>query len=143
MQCSEIMKRNVQTVSPADTILTAARRMRDANVGFLPVVDPDAKVLGTITDRDIAVRAMADAIPTDDPVSRIMTQNVVSCRSSDDIGDAERLMGLHRKSRMICLDEQGKLEGVLSLSDVVYADSGTRAAETLRDVTSREVQPTS
>ena len=56
MRCEEVMKKDVECLSPQDTVQAAARRMREANVGFLPVSDRSRKVLGVVTDRDLAVR---------------------------------------------------------------------------------------
>ncbi|HZA49460.1 MAG TPA: CBS domain-containing protein, partial [Myxococcaceae bacterium] len=60
MRCEEIMKKDVECVSPQDTVQAAAKRMRDENIGFLPVCDQSKKVQGTVTDRDLAIRVLAD-----------------------------------------------------------------------------------
>ena len=140
MRCEEIMKRTVECVTAKDSVQVAARKMRDENVGFLPVCENGSKVIGTITDRDIAIRACADDKPASKTkIADVMTREVVSCKPSDDISRAEELMGKHHKSRMICIDDGGKLAGVISLSDIAQhqADAG---AQTLREVTTREAQ---
>ncbi|MCW8139938.1 MAG: CBS domain-containing protein, partial [Planctomycetota bacterium] len=63
MRCEELMKRDPECVRPQDSIHEAARLMRDRGIGFLPVCDEDRKVLGTVTDRDIVIRAVADNRP--------------------------------------------------------------------------------
>ena len=140
MRCEEIMKGTVECVSPKDTVLVAARKMRDDNIGFLPVCESGARVIGTVTDRDIVIRAVAD----DQPVAKtkiadVMTREVVACRPSDEIAAALELMSKYQKSRMLVIDESGQLVGVISLSDLVQheADAG---AQTLRDVAARESQ---
>jgi CBS domain-containing protein len=138
MLCSHIMKHDVQCLSPEDSVESAARKMRAGNVGFLPVCSGSGSVLGTLTDRDIAIRCVADCRPASTPVRDVMTREVVACNASDDIRKAERLMGRHRKSRIMCLDDDGHLAGVISLSDIVQHEDGTRAARTLRQVTHRE-----
>jgi CBS-domain-containing membrane protein len=132
------MKRAIEHVTTMDTVQTAARRMRHDNIGFLPVSDDGKKVLGTITDRDIAMRVCADdRSASATHIADVMTREVVACRPSDDIFKAQQLMSLHHKSRMLCIDESGRLVGVISLSDIaqVRPDAG---AQTLRDITSRE-----
>jgi CBS domain-containing protein len=135
------MKRDLQCVSPQDTVLTAAQRMRDEDVGFLPVCDASKKVLGTITDRDLTIRVLADGRAAATAVSDVMTRQVVACRPEDDLRVAEELMSKHHKSRMMCLDANGQLVGIISLSDVAQKESGTKASQTLRDVSQREARP--
>jgi CBS-domain-containing membrane protein len=141
MRCEEIMKRTVSCASPGDPIQTAARTMRDQNIGFLPVCDESKKVIGTITDRDLAIRACADdRSASSTRVGDVMTREVVACRPGDDIVKAQELMMKHHKSRMICVDESGRLAGVISLSDMAQ-HQGDAGARTLREVSNREVRP--
>ena len=140
MRCEEIMKRNVECVSPRDTAEDAACKMRDANVGFLPVCDQSGKVLGTVTDRDLALRIVAEAKDCGTLLEDVMTREVVSCRPGDDLRDAQTTMAEHEKSRIMCLDQDGRLQGVISLSDIAQHETGERAAETLRDVSEREAR---
>ena len=141
MRCEEIMKRDVECVESADPVQVAARRMRDANVGFLPVCDSSRKVLGAITDRDIALRIVADGRPPTIAVGDVMSREVVACRPGDDVRLAEQLMGKHHKSRMICTDEEWRLLGVISLSDIAQVEEASRASETMKQVTEREARP--
>src|SRR5687768_8048508 len=99
MRCKEIMKREVECASLEESVSQAARRMRDCNVGFLPVCDAAKKVIGTLTDRDIAIRAVAEGRPSSTTAQEIMTRDVVYCRPEDDLETAERLMGSNQKSR--------------------------------------------
>jgi CBS domain-containing protein len=140
MLCKDLMKTHLQCVSPADTVADAAARMRDENLGFLPVCDQSKKVLGTITDRDIAVRIVAPKKSADTPVEDVMTNEVVSCRPDDDLQDAQQAMADNHKSRIMCTDEDGRLIGLISLSDIVQREQGARAADTLRKVSERELR---
>jgi CBS domain-containing protein len=140
MRCEEVMKREVECLSPQESVKSAARRMRDQNVGFLPVCDQAGKALGTLTDRDIVVRLAADDRPTSTPVEQIMTREVVACRPDDDIRNAERLMGEKQKSRIMVVDDAGGLVGVISLSDIAQLGQSARVAETMRQVTDREAR---
>lgn len=142
MRCEEIMKRNVECVSPQDTVQAAARRMRDENVGFLPVCE-GGTVLGTVTDRDLAIRVLSEARASTTAIDGVMTREVVACRPEDDLNKAEALMSKHRKSRMMCIDASGRLVGVISLSDIAQREPGVKASQTLRDVSEREASRSS
>src|SRR5687767_5004170 len=89
MVCSELMKSEPVCVLPDTAVQTAAQRMSDENIGFLPVCDASGKVLGTLTDRDIAVRVVAKALPATTRVADVMTCEVVACRADEDIQQAE------------------------------------------------------
>ena len=132
MLSEDIMRTDVESVSPTETIQDAASKMRDDNVGFLPVCDQSRQVLGTITDRDIAVRAVAEAQPATTPVEDIMTSDVVAYSPKDTIDTALQLMAENHKSRIMCLDDEGRLIGVISLSDIAQLVGD--ASETLRSV---------
>jgi len=140
MRCQEIMKTDVECVSPRDSVEDAAIRMRDENIGFLPVCDQSRKVLGTLTDRDIAIRLVAAKKPATTLVEDVMTHEVVACRPKDDIRDAERAMAQNHKSRILCVEDGGRLVGVISLSDIARHDRRGRAAETLREISEREAR---
>jgi CBS-domain-containing membrane protein len=114
--------------------------MRDENVGFLPVCDPSRKVLGTVTDRDLAIRVLAEARATTTSIDDVLTREVIACRPEEDLEKAQQLMANHHKSRIMCVDQDGRLLGVISLSDIAQRESGARASQTLRDVSAREVR---
>lgn len=137
MLCREIMKFEVESVAPETTLRDAARKMRDYNVGFLPVCDAAMRAIGVITDRDIAIRAVAEELPPDTQVGSILTREVVACRPEDDLQSARALMSQHRISRVMCLGTTGRIEGVISLSDLVQLDD-IAGASTLRQVSDRE-----
>jgi len=137
----DVMKKDLFIVGPDDTVLVAAQRMRNTNVGFLPVMGKDGRVIGTLTDRDIAVRVAAEDRPASSClVGEVMTPQVVSCRATDDLTTAEELMAEHLKSRMLVTNDQGYLQGVLSLSDVAQFEWARRTGATMREITAREVR---
>ena len=138
MRCEDIMKRNVAYVSPVDTAQHAALKMRQANVGFLPVCDADHHVIGTLTDRDLAMRLVAEGRGAEAKIADVMTYEAVTCRPADDLHRAEQIMSTHRKSRILCVDEHGSLVGVISLSDVAQYEDSDRAGRIMRSVTERE-----
>jgi CBS domain-containing protein len=136
MKCSELMKKHVEYLRPEATAREAAQKMYEANIGFLPVCEESGRVFGTITDRDIAIRLVANGRSSETSVADIMTRDVIACRPADDITRAKLLMAKYRKSRIICLDEKGHLAGVLSLSDIVQRGDGSQV---LREIVRREV----
>jgi CBS domain-containing protein len=140
MMCQDVMKSGLKSVFPETTIEEAAILMRDAGVGFLPVCDHARRVLGTLTDRDITIRAVASRAAGTDPVERFMTRSVVACRLTDDLLHAQELMSAEKVSRIMCVDEDGALQGVISLSDIARLESGARAAAIVQDLSDREVR---
>lgn len=140
MKCKDVMKMTVECVSPADDCYFAAQLMRDRNIGFLPVCDENMSPHGTITDRDICTRVCAeDKLASHTKISDVMTHHVVSCSPEDDLSVAEELMAKHHKSRVMVV-ENGRLIGVISLSDVAERDTGDKAGRTLKDIVTREVR---
>jgi CBS domain-containing protein len=117
MQCNEIMKRRVELIAASDSVLAAARRMWEADVGFLPVCSADGSVVGTLTDRDLAMRVVANGLPLATIVGDVMNGDPITVRAHDSVNDAVRLMTQHHKSRIICTLD-GRVVGLLSLSDV-------------------------
>lgn len=140
MRCEEIMKADVECLSPSASVHTAAKRMRDAKVGFLPVCDAHGTVLGVITDRDITIRLVAEGLEAETPIEQIMTREVVSCGPKEDLRKAQRIMGENRVGRILCIDETGRLSGVISLSDIAIHEESGIAAQTMRQVSEREVR---
>jgi CBS domain-containing protein len=133
------MHRPVQLVHATDSVQVAARIMRDANVGMVPVCDDRRHVQGVVTDRDVAVRLAAEARPADKTlVTEVMSRDVVSCLATEDVARAEALMREHHKSRVLITDTSGVLLGVISIADLAHVGA-PQAAETLRAVTEREV----
>jgi CBS domain-containing protein len=136
MRCQDILTSSVERIGTDEPLQAAAVKMRDHDIGFLPVIDQRGLVVGTITDRDIAIRAVADG-DINCPVGECMTNEVVSCFSRDDVRRAEELMSLYQKSRLIVIDDSGGLAGVISLSDIARSRKLREAGDTLRDIKSQ------
>jgi len=118
MNVEEIMTRGVETVDPETTITDAARKMRDLNIGFLPVYAA-SQIMGVVTDRDIAIRAVAGGLDTlTATVSEIMTAEVVGCFQNQSIEAAAQLMNVNRIRRLIVVDDAKDLVGVVALGDL-------------------------
>jgi len=136
MQVKEVMTRRVECVRPDDTLQTAARRMRDLNVGPLPVCGGDDKLAGVVTDRDITVRAVAEGRdPTRTPVKEAMTPEVVYVFEDQDVRDAADTMAAHQIRRVLVLNRDKRLAGIVSLGDLAV-DGGRegKPVTTLREV---------
>ena len=144
MQCLQVMKHDYEYVTPEDNIHTAARKMRDKGIGFLPVCDSERRPVGTLTDRDIAVRVAAeDTRPSNVSVREVMTTEVITCSPNDDLRTAEERMADNKKSRVLCVDDDKTLVGVISLSDAIEREEDDRiAAYALRVIAARETRPT-
>lgn len=140
MQCKEVMKTHVFTCHSEDDVVGCAQLMRKHNIGFVPVVDDRNRVVGTITDRDLAIRLIAENKPLSTKVSNCMTRDLVFCRPDDDLREATRLLAAEKKSRILVLDDQGRCAGVISLSDVGRVEDTEEAGRVFREVTERESQ---
>ena len=142
MRCDRVMQQEIAFVQPEDSAQRAAQMMREENVGFLPVCDETGCVVGTITDRDLAIRVCAEGgDPADFAVGEIMTRALVTCRPEDELTKAEELMARFKKSRILVTDEADRLLGIISVTDIVSRDSNKHAAHTLRKIIEREVRP--
>jgi CBS domain-containing protein len=118
MLCSEIMTTVVECATQRETIESVAARMRDGNVSFLPVCDDEGRVVGTITEHDIVVKLVANDLAARTPAGAVMTPTIVACRPDEAVERAAHLMRRAHTSRILCLDEQGHVAGIVSLSQV-------------------------
>jgi CBS domain-containing protein len=141
MRTREIMKRDVRTCSPEDPVSMVARMMRDEGIGFVPVCDESRRVLGVLTDRDITVRVVAEGWSPHTVAREVMSREIFTCRADGNFDDARRVMAEHKVSRVLCVDADGSLEGVISLSDVTEHSDEAEAAGTMRAVSERETSP--
>lgn len=118
MQVFEAMTPEVTTVGPDTTLLEAARLMRENGIGPLPVCEGQ-RLLGILTDRDIAIRATAEGLdPGSTPVRQVMTPEVVTCFEGDDIRKAAAIMQRAQVRRLLVVDGDGRLAGIVSLGDI-------------------------
>jgi CBS domain-containing protein len=141
MRVEELMTEKPEMLRLRDTAADAAARMRDGNIGFMPVVDDAEQVVGVLTDRDLTVRVLAEARPAQTPVEDVMTEEVISCRPDDDLDRAEELMRTNQKARLVVIDESGRAAGVISLADIARYEDSCRAGDVLGDITEREGHP--
>ena len=129
MNIRDLMTVDVQTVSPTDTAQQAASFMLSADTGSIPVCDGD-KVVGMITDRDIAVRGVGKGLGPDCSVADLMSKDVVCARDTDDVLAIAQQMSDKQVRRMPVVDSDDRLVGMVSLGDL-SRQSQEAAAETV------------
>lgn len=117
MKVKDLMTKDVVTVLKFDSIISAAKKMKDNDIGMVVVVDDRNEVLGVLTDRDIVIRAVfINAI--DGFVDDIMTPNPATITPNEDITKALEMMGEYQLKRLVVTNDAKKVVGVLSLSDI-------------------------
>jgi CBS domain-containing protein len=130
---ADIMTRSIATVQRDETLQAAARRMREMDVGALPVLDGSA-LAGMVTDRDIAVRGVAEGmIPQESLVSDVMTDDVRWCRADDSVEAVMAEMGDAQVRRLAVLDAGNEIVGIVALGDIATRQSA-HTDETLREI---------
>jgi len=118
MRVKEVMTTGVEVIDPDGTLQEAAARMKSLDVGMLPVCD-NGRLEGTLTDRDITVRATAEGEdPTIIRVRDVMTPDVVYCYDDQLVSDAARLMQERQVRRLVVINRDKRLVGIVSLGDL-------------------------
>jgi CBS domain-containing protein len=135
MRVEELMS-SARACRQGDTVRDCARLMKEENIGFVPICNERGEPVGAITDRDLAIRVLAEGRSPDEKVDAFATDRVIAARLGDDVREAERLMREHRMSRVMVCDESGRLQGVISLQDVAEATSEEEVGETVQQVKS-------
>jgi CBS domain-containing protein len=134
MKVSEVMTRDVQTIRPDQPVQEAASFMLNTDAGSIPVTEGD-RLIGMITDRDIAVRGVAKGYGPDTPVRELMTNDIVCARVDDNVEEAASKMSEAQVRRLPVIDEQERLCGIVSLGDLSRETDADTAAEALEGVT--------
>ena len=133
MNVSDAMTRDVQIAKPDQTIQEAARLMASIDAGSLPVGDKD-KLVGMITDRDIAIRAVADGKGPDTKVRDVMSKDVKYCFEDETVEAVSRNMGDQQIRRLPVVSRDKRLVGILSLSDVAMTRDSAHAGQALKGI---------
>lgn len=135
MQLKELMTKGAKTIAAEAVVAEAAQRMRESDVGALPVTR-DGNLCGIVTDRDITIRATARGLdPNKTAVKDIMSPEVFTCPAGSDIAEAIRLMEEKQIRRIVVTDTNSHPIGVVSLGDIaMHPDSGRGASDALREV---------
>ena len=124
----DIMTKGAECVTETDTLVDAARKMRDLDVGALPICGTDERLKGMISDRDIAVRAVAEQIDLTQPVSTLAQGKPVTISADDSVDEALRTMAKHKVRRLPVIDGD-RLVGIVSQADVARSLDETRTGE--------------
>ncbi len=133
MKVSEVMTRDVQTVRPDQPVQDAASFMLSANAGSIPVTDGD-RLIGMITDRDIAVRGVAKGYGPDTPVRELMTDEIICARDDDEVEDIASRMSEAQVRRLPVIDREERLCGIVSLGDLSRETDNSTASEALEGI---------
>ena len=121
MRINEFMCQDVCFVKPDCKIYDVARIMNENHVGCIPICNEEKNVVGVLTDRDIVLRSVAcDKNAKTTPVSEIMTTNVYTCKSEQDIEDAQYIMEQNQIRRIPIVDNNNKMIGILSTGDLAH-----------------------
>jgi CBS domain-containing protein len=128
MHLREIMTTAVVTAALDSDVLKVAQLMRDRNVGSVVVCDPGGQPVGMVTDRDLAIRALADDNPTSQPVSEHVSRPLVTGEPDTDLEEAAALMVQHRIRRLPVVDEGG-LVGIVTLDDIAVRTGNLEVAQ--------------
>jgi CBS domain-containing protein len=133
MTVNEVMTHDPRTLRPDSTVEEAARLMRDDGVGSLPLVE-GSKCVGTVTDRDIVLRVVAESRPFDTKVGEIAAKELVTVDPQQSVEDAMRLMAEHQVRRLPVCEEDGRLVGIVAQADVARSASEERIGETVEQI---------
>jgi CBS domain-containing protein len=135
MDIQSVMTPNPTTCRPETTLCDVAKLMRDKDCGQIPVVDEQRRPLGVITDRDIAVRAVADGVnPASAKASDFMTAPATTVTQDSSLRDVEELMEQQQIRRVVIVDERGTVAGIVAQADIALADHGRRIGEVVKQV---------
>jgi CBS domain-containing protein len=134
MNAGQLMTQNVRACHPEETLNTAAQIMWDSDCGCVPVIDAEQRVVGMLTDRDMAMAAYTQGAPLRAVrVSSAMAKKVYTCKAEDSLASAEELMRAKQIRRLPVVDVDGHLDGIISLNDIA------REAERERTRAKKEV----
>ena len=140
MKVKDLMATEVKCCAASDTLNTAAQMMWDNDIGCVPIVDQERRVIGMLTDRDVCMAAFIQGVPlAGSLVTSAMSKEVFSCTPDREIAEAERLMREKQIRRLPVIDAQGRMAGIISLNDI--AREGEREVEMkkTREVSDAEI----
>jgi CBS domain-containing protein len=142
MQAQDLMSRDVVVVNPRESLKTAAKRMADMDVGALPVGEED-QLVGIVTDRDMVVRGLAIGKGATAKVGDVMTPEVKYCFHDQDVDEIAANMADIQVRRLMVLDHDKRLVGILALCDIATSEEGERAAQALSGISRPAAVPLS
>lgn len=133
----EIMSTDIVTVTQQDNLYEIAKKMRDHDIGFIPVVE-GRKLIGVVTDRDLVIRGYADKHSGSTAVESVITKDIVTIKPDTSVDEASRLMA-DGKIRRLPVVENGELVGIVAIGDLaVRSDLEHKAGEALSEISENE-----
>jgi CBS domain-containing protein len=144
MRARDIMTKKPDCCTREQTARDAARVMRDRDCGCVPIVDDAARVIGIVTDRDLAVRGIAEGRDGDTPLGELMSASAECCGQDDDLRDVEQRMAERQVRRIPIVDAGGRCLGIISQADIARAasiDDGVVTGEEVALVLEQISQP--
>jgi len=144
MKAREIMTADPSCCTATDTVQQAAKLMAEHDCGCIPIVDDlqSKKIVGTITDRDIACRCTAEGKGADTRIGDVMSPNPSCCRPEDDVRDVERVMSERKVRRVPIVDQSGCCVGIVSQADLARAEDRGLSDREVGRVVERVSEPT-
>jgi len=130
----DFMTKDPRSVESSSNVVEAARLMRDVDAGIIPVVEGE-KLVGAVTDRDIAIRVVAEGkSPESTTVGEIASRELVTIDPQQDLDEALRLMAQHQVRRLPVVEEDGKLVGIVAQADIARNASDTQTGDLVEDI---------
>jgi CBS domain-containing protein len=129
----DAMTANPTAVRPDTSVLEAAQQMKSEDVGALPIVEGD-RLVGVVTDRDLAIRVLAEGKDAETAVSEIASKDVVTVDPQQSLEEAARLMAEHQVRRLPVCEEDGKLVGMLAQADIAQSGHDSLTGETVQQI---------
>jgi CBS domain-containing protein len=130
----EIMTSNPSTIGPDKTVVDAARVMKQEDAGVVPVTE-NGRLTGMVTDRDIAIRVVAEGKdPKSTTVREVASKNLVTLDPEQDLDEALRLMAQHQVRRLPVVEEDGRLVGVVAQADVARHGDDTKTGQVVQEI---------
>jgi CBS domain-containing protein len=139
LSIKDVMTSNPCTVDAGQSVAYAAKMMREEDVGLAPIVEGD-KLIGMLTDRDIAIRVVAEGKSPDQvKVADVASKQVVTIDPQQDLEEALRIMGKHQVRRLAVVEEDGKLVGVVAQADIAREGDDKQTGELVEEISNRRV----
>jgi CBS domain-containing protein len=134
MKVKDVMHQGAEWIAPQTPLADVARKMRDLDVGAMPVGEND-RLIGMVTDRDIACRGVPDGSAIGQLTARdVMTKGIIYCREDEELQDAMRIMEQRQVRRLPVIDDKKRMVGMLSLGDIADAASHELSGEVIAAV---------
>jgi CBS domain-containing protein len=143
MKIKEVMSPNPACCTPSDSAQTAARIMRDRNIGSIPVVidQQSRELVGVITDRDLCCSIVADGLdPKTTPIQKFISSDPVTCRDGENVDKCERAMQEHQIRRIPIVDGDNHVIGIVAQADLALKDKAEKVSKTVAEI-SKPAQP--